>query len=59
MSYLLKKGGQPAKPAHMDRHVGRTADPNLKEGGRRESDRPKRTKNGQNRRPFGSARWLL
>ena len=41
----------------MGRRVGRTADPNAKLGGRRAGGRPKRTKSGQMRRPFGSARW--
>ena len=41
----------------MGRRVRRTADSNLKEGGRRAGGLPKQTKNGQIRRPFESARW--
>ena len=53
----VKLGGQPATPAHMGRRVRRAADPYEKQGGRRAGSRPKRTKSGRNRRPFGSARW--
>ena len=35
-----------ARGHEMDRHVGRTADPNLKKAGRRAGGRPKRTKSG-------------
>ena len=57
MQINVKLGGQPATPAHMGRRIGRAADPYQKQGGRRAGGRPKRTKSGRNRRPFGSARW--
>ena len=57
LCYVFKKDGQPATPAYMGPRVGRTADPNIKVGGRRVGGQPKRTKSGQIRRPFGSARW--
>ena len=50
------KIGQPATPAHMGRRVGRAADPYQKQGEHRAGGRPKWTKSGQMRRPFGLAR---
>ena len=56
-AYLLEKGSHPATPANMGQRVGLTVDPNDKPGERRAGGRPKRTKSGHNRRPFGLSRW--
>ena len=53
----VKLGGQPATPAHMDRRVGRAADPYKKQDEGRTGGRPKQTKNERNRRSFESTRW--